>query len=87
MHNKEEYWKRRNNKINLKDKNGNTFVNIPMPLRGIPDETPKPKLVKESGIMMVDDVPMNHKQRRKRVIDRRFTKKGYRDGRKIKVKR
>ena len=49
---------------------------------------PEPTLLKKSNVMLVmrkgGPVAQNRKQRRHKVVDRTFTKKGHRNGTKIK---
>lgn len=87
MFNKEEYWARRNNKFKVTNKEGEIVAVVDKPLRGQKNLIPDPVLIKESGITMVLSIkgsfPANRRMRRKRTIDRTYSKKGFAYGRRI----
>lgn len=72
MFNKEEYWDRRNNKFEVKVKETGETIEILAPMRGQTDTL-------EATIIHVNTT-LNRRQRRQRIIDRTFTKKGYEYG-------
>lgn len=75
MFSEKEYWERRNHKFEVKIKETGETIEIPAPMRGQTGGT-------EATIISVNTRP-NRRARRRRVIDRTFTKKGYEYGVKI----
>lgn len=87
MFDKELYWKRRKHVTITKNEEGEVTSATPAPLRGQGEPLPT-KLIKPSNTKRVFagtsvPVPMNRKLRRRKIVDRRFNKKGYNFGRKI----
>ena len=81
MFDKKLYWKRRKNVTIIKNKDDEIISAIPAPLRGqgsiskpqtVPNDTAKVVLFPGGKFRA-----MNRKQRRTKIRDRRFTKKGY----------
>jgi len=85
---KKKYWDRRHNKYEVKTEEDGEVTVIEAPMRGQEDLTPEPKIVTipQTGTLRIlgKEIPANRKLRRKRIIDRKFSKKGYRNGIKIK---
>lgn len=86
--NKKEYWKRRKNTYEVLPEGEEKPITILAPMRGQKNLVPEPVLVKESGVRVVrllgKEFPMTRRARRQRVVNRKYCKKGYRNGIKIK---
>lgn len=79
MFDKEEYWKRRHNQYTVKTEDGEE-ITIDRPMRGQKDTAVTLPL--NGTARQLPDSP-NRAMRRRRVVDRTFTKKGYEYGIKI----
>ena len=81
MFNKKEYWARRNNTFHVTDESGEIIATVKKPLRGQTDKV-EPKTISKVEAVNINNVEygFNRKSRRKRVINRLFTKKGYTRG-------
>lgn len=88
MFNKEQYWARRNNTFHVTNDKGEVVRSIKKPMRGQFGDIVEPVHVKNSDVKIIEiagtKVALTRAVRRKKVKSRLYTKKGYRNGIKVK---